>query len=202
MTTISNNSEQTTIVDLAYDNLLIDIAHWQSMIQNNTAIYDLAFFKIFVKFEGYLITVFKEYICGKSSTGYTPECKLMFDNLSHFERLIKSNSKGTFIDYLNIIENFSKEVFNQNKNPFDCVFADGDLKPLYLKMRYIRNHIAHESSESKHTYHKKVLSNLVFEEPNQHLQKRVPQKSITYFNEYVEAIEKSALILKNPTPFL
>lgn len=202
MTTIIGNSAQITIVDLAYDSLISDIAHWQSTIQTNTDIYDLAFFKIFVKFEGYLITVFKEYICGNSSMSYTPECKLMFEDLSHFERLIKSNSKGTFIDYLNIIENFSKEVFAQNKNPFDCVFADGELKPVYLKMRYIRNHIAHESSESKQTYHKKVLNNLAFVEPNQHLQKRVPQKGITYFTEYVSAIDKAALILKNPTPFL
>lgn len=201
MTTNVDNFAQTTMVDLAYDSLMDDITHWQSMIRNNTDIYDLAFFKVFVKFEGYLITVFKEYICGNNSSGYTPECKLIFEDLSHFERLIKSNSKGTFIDYLNIIENFSKEVFITNKNPFDCVFADGELKPLYLKMRYIRNHIAHESSESKQTYHKKVLSNLAYEETNQHLQKRVPQKGITYFNEYIAAIEKSALILKNPTTF-
>lgn len=45
MTTIIGNSAQITIVDLAYDSLISDIAHWQSMVQTNTNIYDLAFLK-------------------------------------------------------------------------------------------------------------------------------------------------------------
>lgn len=202
MTNQGQISTQSTLVDIAYENLITDIQKWQRLIQSSTDIYDLAFFKIFVKFEGFLVIVFKEYICGNSSLAYTPERRLQFDDISHFEKLVKSNGKGSFIDYLNIIENFSKEVFVLEKNPFDCVFADSNLKPLYLKMRFIRNHIAHESSESRSKYHKHVLSNSTFIEPNEHLLKQAPQKRHTFFTEYINAIESAASILKNPTPFL
>ncbi|MGG2064177.1 hypothetical protein [Bacillus sp. S14(2024)] len=201
MTNQEENPPQSTVVDIAYENLRNDIQKWQTLIQTSTDVYDLAFFKLFVKFEGFLVTVFKEYICGNGSLTYIPERRLSFEDLSHFEKLVKSNSKGSFIDYLNIIENFSKEVFVKEKNPFDCVFSDANLKPLYSKMRFIRNHIAHESNESRLTYHRKVLSNLAYIEPNEHLQKQVPQKRHTYFTEYINAIENAASILKNPTSY-
>ncbi|HFT2186118.1 TPA: hypothetical protein RG887_003535 [Bacillus cereus] len=201
MTNQVENPPQSNVVDNAYENLREDIQKWQTLIQTSTDVYDLAFFKIFVKFEGFLVTVFKEYICGSGSSAYTPERRLSFEDLGHFEKLVKSNSKGSFIDYLNIIGNFSKEVFVKDKNPFDCVFSDANLNPLYLRMRLIRNHIAHESSESRSSYHRRVLSNLEYIEPNEHLQKQVPQKRYTHFTEYINAIENAALILKNPTSY-
>ncbi|WP_404354282.1 hypothetical protein [Exiguobacterium aurantiacum] len=198
----TNPNEYGSIVEVAYEDFKQQVLFWVNKIQSNDDIYDLAFFKIFVKFEKFLVITFKEYICGNGTSEYIPECKLTFTDISHFERLVKSNSRGSFIDYLNIMEKFSKEVFKNHKNPFDCIFADAELKDLYNKMRYLRNHIAHESSESKDKYHRFVLNQQQFQEPNEHLKKLHRSSNASYFTHYITAIEKAASVIKNPSPFL
>lgn len=200
MTNIQHPITESTAIELGREELRANIIKWQNLVQANAEIYDLAFFKIFVKFEGFLVIAFKEYICGNGTASYTPERRLLFEDFNHFEKLVKSNNKGNFIDYLNLIEKFSKEVFVDEKNPFDLLFADATHRPLYDKMRIIRNHIAHESYESQTKYHRFVLSNQNFIEPNTHLQKVCPGTRHTYFTEYINLIENVSAIIVNPIP--
>lgn len=192
----------TNEIDVNYKVLKSEIAHWKNIIQKNDKLYDVAFFKIFVKFEGFLITVFKVYVSGNYSAQFKPERRLNFEDIEHFEKIVKSNGKSSYVDYLNLIEEFSRQVFVTNRNPFDCVFNDANINDVYKKMRLVRNHIAHESDESRVKYVRTVISNQSYIEVNDFLKKRVSKKkSYSNFTEYINCIEDVCKILINPSPF-
>lgn len=105
--------------------------------------YPLAFFSIFVKFQNLVHNQFEKYCIGEqSSTGYCPNRKHVFSDISELRSFLKTRSE--YIDYDDRISELADYIFDEN--PFSNLFS---LEPLgYLMLKHIRNHIGHESNSS------------------------------------------------------
>lgn len=186
--------------------VLNEISYWDSRLSSlsasDTRLYELAFFKIFVKFEIFLTQLFIHYCIGQpSNKGYTPNRKLKFSDEKHLEGILK-NSKSAFIDYSEKIQSLSQHIFTDANNPFDLVFLDVNLSTYYNQMKIMRNYIAHESNESKSRYHKNVLGQTnTFIEPCDYLSKINRRYSKTYYTIYIECIKEMSDILLDPRPY-
>ncbi|WP_243300212.1 hypothetical protein [Bacillus litorisediminis] len=179
-----------------------EINNWNNQIRLNHKLYELAFFKIFVKFELFLTNTFIGYATGESSIkGYTPERKLNFEDKAHLVGVLR-NYRSSFIDYSEKIQQISKFIFLEEKDPFSLIFNDSKFYNYFIEMKYIRNYIAHESQESRIKYHKYVLKNKPFEEPNDFLKKINKKNSKTYYSIYIDIIREFSEVILDPTPFL
>ncbi|HHD2602129.1 hypothetical protein P5F04_07555 [Clostridium perfringens] len=167
----------------------------------NNRIYEIAIFKIFVKFEVFLSNMFIIYATGNASgSGYIAKRKLNFIDESHLKAVLKSNNK--FIDYSDKIVSLSKHIFEDKKNPFDLIFLDSDYQNYYNKIKALRNYIAHESDESKTKYIKEVLCNKNFIEPYEHLTQINKRSSKSNYSIYVEKIREMTEIIYSPSEYL
>lgn len=155
---------------------------------NNSENYDIAIFKIWIKFEKYLSYVFLNYsLGGASEKNYSPKLKLCFINESQFNAFMREGNKK-YIEYTKKIETLSDHVFE--KNPFDIILKDADRKVYYEQLKAIRNYIAHESEEAR----RKII-NLCFSgnedkfiQPNDFLKTKPINNGKTYFSIYIEFI--------------
>jgi hypothetical protein len=187
---------EQTLIDLSSS-----IVYWEGQISNSFEHYDLAFFKIYIKLELFIIELFKEYSLGNSSSsGYTPERKLSFQDSSHLDNIF-CNRRTSYIEYIEIIKTKSKFVFATNKDPFSLIFSDANLSNYINQFKILRNYIAHESVEAKRNYQRTILGNGSFISVNDHLRRRNRRRSISYFSLYIEKIEDIKEILLNPTPY-
>jgi len=155
---IIDNDE--TSIETTTDNLfelnefLEEIKKWEELISINKDLIDVAFFKIFVKFERLLLESVVMYAIGeKSSLGYQPNRRLFFSDHDHLRKTITDKK---YIDVNNRVEDIVKQIFEED-NPFTLFFESTDKETL-IKMQTLRNYIAHESPESKAAYTRKVLS--------------------------------------------
>lgn len=186
--------------------LLDEIDYWDSEIistgKQKYKLYELALFKVFVKFEVFLTELFKRYSVGEgSSKGYVPERKLEFVDEKHLEGVLKNN-KSSFIDYNDKILNLSEHIFINERNPFSLIFMDAKLSVYYNQIKYMRNYIAHESKEAKLKYHKNVIGEAnKFVEPYMYLIKINKKYSKTNYSIYIDSIKEMAEILLDPTPY-
>jgi hypothetical protein len=185
--------------------LLNEIDYWDAEIasagKQNYKIYELALFKIFVKFELFLSELFTRYSIGKgSSKGYIPERKLAFMDEKHLEGVLKNN-RSTFIDYNEKILNLSEHIFINKRNPFSLVFMDAKLSVYYNQIKYIRNYIAHESKEAKLKYQNILGETNEFVEPCIYLTKMNKKYNKTNYSIYIDSIKVMADILLDPTPY-
>jgi hypothetical protein len=150
------------------EDLFTEIEKWNQIIESDERLVEVAFFKIFVKFENFLIEMFTKFSTGtQSSEGYIPNRKLEFQSYEHLKNTV--TDKG-FIDFNNRIEGLSQQIFNDD-NPFTFFFASSDME-FYSKMKYLRNFVAHESYESRNSYKSKTLCSQDFIEPTTFLLKR------------------------------
>lgn len=190
-------------IDILYDK----IDYWVELISKdsgkNYRLYELAFFKIFVKFELFLRDIFQVYCTGETiSKNYSPERKLEFENVTHLDGILKSQ-RTSYIDYLDKIENYSKFIFKNEKNPFSLIFENANYNTYYSHMKIIRNYIAHESNEARKKYHKNVIGeHKDFIEPYKFLKGKNKKLSIPQFSLYVRAVEEMTNILLDPAPYL
>lgn len=189
------------------NSIVIDeIDFWDSQLSklgdSNNKMYELAFFKIFVKFELFLTQLFINYSVGKSSSkGYVPQRRLEFIDEKHLEGILRT-SKSSFIDYSEKIQSLSKHIFQDKNDPFSLVFSDSNFSTYYNKMKYIRNYIAHESNESKQKYHKSVIMDTnSFIEPYVFLSNIDKKHSKTNYSFYISIIKDITEILLEPTPY-
>ncbi|HCC07778.1 MAG TPA: hypothetical protein DEP72_06450 [Clostridiales bacterium] len=168
-----------------------------NLITSNALIYEASFFKIYVKFEKYLATVFSNYCIGiQSSKDYLPERKLMFIDEEHLNAVLKGGDKH-YIDYIKKIEQLSKHIFIEN--PFNIIFEVADNLTAYNQMIVLRNHIAHESAESKSKYTQMILGKGEYIDPGQYLMKKNKKTSQTNYSFYIRKItEISELIIEKP----
>lgn len=185
--------------------LINEIEFWDDQISKlngeESVIYEIAFFKIFVKLELFLGDLFIHYSTGKmSEVGYIPARKLDFQDERHLKGVLK-NGNSVYIDYLEKIKNISKHIFKDEHNPFDLIFSDASYSGYYNQMKILRNYIAHESEESKQKYIKEVLNNRVFIQPYKHLGKINRRYSKTYYTIYIEKIKQITEILLDPGDF-
>ena len=183
-----------------------EIQFWDNEISKlngtKSVIYEIAFFKIFVKLEVFLSNLFVYYSTGnESDRGYKPSRKLEFEDEKHLKAVLK-NSNSSYVNYLDKIKSLSKHIFDNEKDPFGLIFSDAGYSGYYNKMQILRNYIAHESEESKNKYIREVLNNKSFIEPYKHLFSTNRKNSKTFYSIYIEKITEITEILIEPQDFL
>lgn len=159
-------------------------------------LYEVSFFKIFVKFEKFLSEMFIRYSIGeKSSHNYLPERKLNFIDEEHL-RAVLSDGNKSYIDYRSKIEKLGKHIFR--RNPFNVIFEESINSTLFYEMECMRNYIAHESEESKRKYKNACLNNNEFIDVGEYLLKINRRKSKTNYTIYIEKIIEISNLLLDP----
>lgn len=182
--------------------LLDEINKWNLLFTSSTtldkSIYELAFFKIFIKFEKFLSDCFENYAIGlPSSFGYSPARKLNFDDLGHLHKVIKKDNQ-LFVNHYDIIKRISDCFFVDN--PFEIIKTDPTHSTNLSKMKVLRDFIAHESNSARNKYEINVLNNRPFKEPHEHLLERVKNKSYSHYTNYINSIiDISNFIINDPS---
>lgn len=182
--------------------LLDEINRWNSIFTSdshlNNTIYELAFFKIFIKFEKFLSVCFENYAIGvPSSFEYCPRRKLIFQDIDHLIGVIKKEN-SSYIHHFDVIKNISKHVFEDN--PFEIINSDSNHTQDISKMKALRDYIAHESDAAKNKYIKITLDNRDFVEPCDYLRSTKRNTSISYFTYYINKIKDiSDFIINRPS---
>lgn len=182
--------------------LLDEISKWNTIFnsesQIDNSLYELAFFKVFIKFEKFLSICFENYAVGTpSSYGYCPNRRLVFDDIDHLNKVIKKENRS-FVNHFDLIKGISECVFSDN--PFDIIRTDAVYTNILNQMKVLRDYIAHESNAARNKYITNILNNRDFIEPYQHLLtiKRGTQSS--YYTYYINSIvEVSNYIINIPS---
>ena len=179
--------------------LIDEITKWENILENdkttyNDELYEIAFFKIFIKFEKFLSVCFEEYCVGNGTTdGYCPNRKLNFIDRNHLIKVVKPVNRS-FINHIDTIK-ISDCIFDDEDNPFDIITIDPTYTGIFDQMKKIRNFIAHESDEAKSKY--SGIMNNNFKSVCEFLLTRKKGESISNYTYYTEAIKKiSNYILK------
>lgn len=170
--------------------LIDEINKWNTIFSSHSTIdpslYELAFFKIFIKFEKFLSDCFESYAVGSSSiSGYCPARRLNFDDLSHLNRVIKKENRS-FVNHFEVIKNISDCFFIDN--PFEIIKSDVTYTNIINEMKIIRDYIAHESLASRNKYSINILNNRPFIEPHQHLLSNKRGTANSYYSHYISSI--------------
>ena len=168
----------------------------QKLNPNVPELYEIFFFKVYVKFEVYLSHIFENYCIGVSSgKGYSPNRKLEFNDKEHLRAVLKGDKQ--YMDYIKKIESLSKHIFVDN--PFDLIFQVADNNTIFNQMIALRNYIAHESLESRKRYIENCLGGGQFIEPYKYLAKINRRKSKSNYTVFMDKIEEiSDMILETP----
>ncbi|BCU63650.1 hypothetical protein F941_02923 [Acinetobacter bouvetii DSM 14964 = CIP 107468] len=181
--------------------VLAEIEKWETIFASPTQIdntlYELAFFKIFIKFEKFLSDCFEMYSIGeKSIYGYCPERKLEFLDLEHLYKVIKKPNTS-FVNQYDIIKKTSECFFIDD--PFSIINKDSNYTTIINEMKTIRDYIAHESNSARNKYETNVLKDKGFIEPFEHLKRNHRKKNISYYTYYIKSIvEISKYIINQP----
>lgn len=159
-------------------------------------LYEVFFFKIYVKFEVFLSKIFEQYCVGEASgNGFCPSRKLEFEDREHLRAVLRGDRQ--YVEYIKKIQQLSKYIFFDN--PFNIIFDVAENFTLLDQMMALRNYIAHESAESRKKYTEKCLGGGDFISPSQYLVKinrRVSKSNYTIFVDKMMQI--SELILERP----
>jgi predicted Zn-dependent protease len=110
--------------------------------------------------------------------------------------IIKGDNK--FVDYFEAIKRCGNHIFY--KNPFNLIFDSTNYSDDLLKMKYIRDYLAHRSSESKNRYINKVLNAFgiqAFVIPGDFLIKKRRLKNESYYTKFCNEIAEIDDILNN-----
>lgn len=183
--------------------LIDEIQRWNTVFASTSAIdnslYELAFFKIFIKFEKFLSDSFENYAIGNVSIhGYCPIRRLNFDDLTHLNKVIQKKERS-FINHFEVIKNISDCFFTDN--PFDIIKTDPTYTTIINQMKVIRDYIAHESSAARNKYIVNILNNRPFVEPYQHLLSSKRGSGLSYYTFYINSIQNiSNFIINTPIP--
>lgn len=182
--------------------LIDEIEKWNAIFSVTTnidnSLYELAFFKIYIKFEKFLSDTFENYAIGNTSIhGYCPIRRLTFDDINHLNKLIKKENRS-FVNHFEVIKNISDCFFTDN--PFNIIKTDSTYTTIISHMKFIRDYIAHESTAAKSKYIQNVLNNRPFIEPFQHLLSIKRSTSKSYYTYYIESLRDiSNFIINTPT---
>jgi hypothetical protein len=152
-----------------------------------------AFVKIYVEMERLLVEYFYHYISGKpNGVGNVVPCNFTFADADAAKNFI-TNTKGCKRQFVGIkeIEELNEFFINDCNNPLKNFFTDADCAQNLREMKAIRNHLAHNSQESKHTYeivfNSKSLKSLT---PQILLLTKKKGTKITYFIKYCDFVKK------------
>ncbi|QDK69894.1 hypothetical protein [Lactococcus protaetiae] len=176
--------------DERYD-LFQEIEKWKNLIQNNPEIIELAFFKIFVKFENLYTKMIPEYAIGNSSKlGKHEKLKMQFSDYDHLKKM-------TNVSYFEINSRMKiivEQIFEKD-NCFELIQQDSEWS-FFQDCKYLRNFIAHESDEAKREYISHSLHHKDFLEPKDYLLKKNRQKGgQSNYDRFVKMIKNFATVL-------
>lgn len=178
--------------------LVIEIENWKQLLKknSNSELIELAFFKIFIKYEKFISDIFIHYSIGeKSNFNYCPVRKLNFSDETHLNKIIQKPNTS-FINHFDTVLKLSEHIFIDN--PFEILTRDANYSSEVGKMKIIRDYIAHESSHSKNKFEKSVTNNAILK-PHEFLSKTNPRLSISYYSQYLKIMEETSdYILKGP----
>lgn len=179
-----------------------EINYWDNYFINSknpeNRLFELAFFKIFVKFELFVSEIFVHYCIGNQSVNlYSPVRKLNFTDRNHFDCVIK-NKNSNYIDYFSKMNELAPYVFEEENSPF-IIFNDPTFNQNINQMRTLRNYIAHESNTSKAEYLKQLLNGR-FKEPYEFLLKNRKGKTISNYTYYTNSLIEISDYLLGPNP--
>lgn len=174
------------------------IDFWNAEISKNNApeIIESAFLRLYIEYEVYLANTFVTFALGSSYTSYLPHRKLAFSDATQLAEVIRGDSQ--FVDYIKAIPRCSKHIFQ--KNPFDLVFNSRNYNDDLLKMKHIRNYLAHRSSESLLKYRESVLKTYSIDDymdPGVFLLRKVNNKSFTFYTMYCNIFIEIYEIFRN-----
>lgn len=178
-------------------NLIEEITKWNEILttKSNKDLYELAFFKIFIKFEKFLSDAFENYSIGiQSDYGYCPERILCFIDIEHLNKIIKKDNKS-FVNHYESIKNLSNCIFQDN--PFDILTTDANYYSDINNMKILRDYIAHESDSSKNKYIKSLLNSKSFVSPNDFLLKKKKVLNISNYTHYTNVMNEISGYLIN-----
>ena len=171
------------------DEVKSEIKYWTEWAEkNNNSNYDIAIFKIWIKFERYLGDVFLNYSIGNpSENGYRHKLKLCFKDENQFNAFMMDKNKK-YVEYLSKIETLSTHIFEEN--PFEIILNDCDRRSSFNQLKSLRNYIAHESEEAR----RKVIINCFgghdekFMKPDDFLKSTPKKCKKSYYSIYVTLI--------------
>jgi len=179
--------------------LFEEIEYWNEKISSSktSEILELAFFKIFIKFEKFLSDLFVNYCIGENSLGnYCPERKLCFTDEEHLNAILQKEKK-MFINHYDLILKLSDHIFAQN--PFEIISRDANFSSEIRNMKIIRDYIAHESNHAKKKFSEALLNGKENIKPFEFLAKKKKSRAVSYYSYYIEIIkETSNYIINGP----
>jgi hypothetical protein len=179
-----------------YD-LIDEIAKWNEILttKSNKDLYELAFFKVFIKFEKFLSDAFENYSIGlQSDYGYCPERILNFIDIDHLYKIIKKDNKS-YVNHYESIKNLSNCIFQDN--PFEILTTDANYSTDINNMKTLRDYIAHESDTSRNRFIKCLLNNKTFISPNEFLLKKKKTINISNYTHYTNIMTEISGYLIN-----
>lgn len=178
---------------------LVNYIEKQEEWASETDCFDIAIFRIWVQFEKFLSKKFIDYSIGKYSYNGEDIRRLSFSDELHFKKFMMGEKQ--YIEYLTKIENVSDSIFMEGRNPFDIINNDIEYSNTYRLLRALRNHIAHESEESRKRYIKMLCGGNVdnFKEPNTYLKEwKKGSNTVTNYTHFLESIKKMAYLIEVP----
>jgi hypothetical protein len=167
--------------------LIDEIAKWNKILKTNSNkdLYELAFFKVFIKFEKFLSEAFENYSIGiQSDYGYCPERILNFLDVDHLYKTIKKDDK--YVNHYENIKKLSNCIFQDN--PFEIITTDANYSTEINNMKTLRDYIAHESITSRNRFIKCLLNNKTFISPNEFLLRKKKTIKISNYTYYTNII--------------
>lgn len=180
--------------------LIDEIEKWSQTLSNksNTDLYELAFFKTFIKFEKFLSDTFENYSIGlQSEHGYCPERKLCFIDIDHLYNIIKKDNKS-YLNQYECIKKYSHYIFQDN--PFEIITTDANYSTYLNNMKILRDYIAHESPSARNRLISGLLNNRTFISPNEFLLKKNKSLNISNYTHYTNIMMEISGYLINVPP--
>lgn len=172
-----------------------EIIYWNAKLDANSSDkdFELSFFKIYIKYEKLISDIFIHFCLGRKNLQQKRhKRKLGFKNEEQLRGLLRSKSNH-YIDFFEKLESVSEYIFVVN--PFGVIFNDAVISEHLIKMKILRNYIAHESPESKTKYIRSVLNNSPFIEPGKYLTTKPRNQSQTYYSKFITSLENSINLL-------
>lgn len=175
----------TTKMSKKRTEIINEINKWQTKVAADTGFLEIAFFKIFVKFENFITDVIFDYATKAAVNESKVKLRIEFSDRDHFKKV-------TGLKYLDTGAK-TKELVDQiftNSNNISVFFSSEDSQ-FFEEMKLLRNYIAHESEESKRKYLNKTLNTYSgFMEPNDFLKSKKRGESDSIYTKFVYMVLK------------
>ncbi len=164
--------------------LIDEIEKWTPKVSADPTFLELAFFKIFVKFENFITDTIFVYATESAVNVNKVKLRVKFDDREHFKNITGLQYLDTGIKTKKLVD----QIFT-SENSFSFFFNSSDSK-FFEDMKLLRNYIAHESEESKKKYINKTLCEVGggFIEPNDFLKSKKTANSDSIYTKFINMV--------------